>query len=214
MAVNGRGQRGHMHMAQVTPVGVLTLRQPHTLARVAGKAAVLDSRAEHLPQQPERILHCRYTSTFRCHGRNPRADRRCPYVGHRHVAPLRFNAATPTAAPRRHCLRQHVRLRRRPHRVDGGDGDLSGRRRNITARRELGGHLGIEPRLRGRLPFKNLAVLTARIVHIHCAPTLPLAMRGAVHRRGIAIGIAHCFRPTVLHASAPIAFRCHVCPPW
>jgi len=74
VAVDSSGERRHLSVAEVSAISVLALRQPYTLARVAGDATVLDGRAEDLAQQPESILDRWGANVVGCHLRHPSAS--------------------------------------------------------------------------------------------------------------------------------------------
>ena len=64
LAIDRGAQRRTLAVAQITAIGMLAFRQPHALTRVPRYAPILNRRAEHLAQQPERILDGRGANAY------------------------------------------------------------------------------------------------------------------------------------------------------
>jgi len=109
VAVDSSGERRHLSVAEVSAISVLALRQPYTLARLAGDATVLDGRAEDLAQQPESILDRWGANVVGCHLRHPSAHRRRLHVDDSHVTPLGLDTAFPCAGSSEGCRRARPR---------------------------------------------------------------------------------------------------------
>ena len=197
--------------AQVAAVGVLALRQPHTVAGVTGDTAVLYRGAEHLAQQPERVLDRRHAHLVGDHLRHPRPHRGRLHIDHSHVTPVRRYATAPGVAPCRGRSARDVALRRRPRCVHRRDRHPARLRRDISAGSELRGNLGVQPYLRVGLASERLGALLPAVVDIPCAPAHPTAMSGAGNRPDGAVWVARSC-PKVVDSGPDIALHWYLMP--